>query len=196
MCPPVIALLGFAVSAASSIAGFAGQQQQYQAQMAQYEQNKKNAEQAFADNQSALNQREEQIQAADGQKRQEDSLATTAAQATATAAGASGGVEGISMEGILGDFGARNARADAAINTQEGWNIAQTQSEKVGAADQQVSRINSVQYPQQPSFADAAVRIASGGLSAYNQFQQSKVYGAGGGGMFGGFSPIQTGSFN
>jgi hypothetical protein len=165
MCDP-ISLVGFAITAASSITGYMSQSAAADAQTKRYQQNAMNASRAFVDTQTALNEREEQQQAADGQQRMENDLATRSAQSTALAAGAAGGVQGLSLEGLLGDFGARNARADAAINTQEGWNIAQLQSEKVGAADQMVGRIDSMAPGVQPSFLDAGLGIISGGIKA------------------------------
>lgn len=179
MCDP-ISLIGFGLSAASAVTGYEAQSAQADAQNEMYAQNRANAMQAFADTQVALNQREMQTQAATGQQLEDNALKTQAAQATATAAGAAGGVQGLSLEGILGDYGAKNARAAGDIQTNEAWDMNQLQSEKVGAADQEVSRINSVQQAIKPSFLDAGLRIASGGLTAETNFARDQYYGMGG----------------
>ena len=182
MCDPV-SLLGFGLSAASTVTGFMAQSSQASAQTKMYDQNKLNAERAFADTNRALSVQEEQQQAADSQKRQENDLATRSAQATALAAGAAGGVQGISLEEVLGDFGARDARANSAINEQDAWDVAQAQAEKTGAGDQEVSRINSVNPGIKPSFLDAGLRIGVAGIQSVTQSQRNQLYGVGGFGM-------------
>src|SRR5271166_2427672 len=158
MCDP-ISIAGFALSSASAVMGYQAQKTQANAQTNMYAQNVVAARQAFVDTNAALNVQEEQQQAAASQKRQENDLATRAAQATALAGAAAGGVQGISVEEILGDFSAKDARANSAINEQEGWGIQQAQLEKKGATAQMVSRMNSMTPGVQPTFADAALRI-------------------------------------
>lgn len=173
MCDPAsIAMAGFAVSAASSVAGFAGQQAQYEIQQQQYEQNKANAIAAFQDKQVAYNTRIEQEQQATANNKFNTQLQAQAAESKAIASAGESGVSGTSVDQLIGDIQGRVSRYDANADTNLGWTTAQLQSEKTAAGDQAVSQINSVSPGVAPNFLDAGLRIAGGGLTAYNSYAQ------------------------
>jgi hypothetical protein len=164
MCDPV-SLLGFGLSAASGVAGFMGQQAQYEAQQKMYQQNQMNAERAYADTTRAISVQQEQEQASAAVKEQNNDLQTRAAQAQALAGAAAGGVQGLSVGEVLGDYGMQDARANSAIQQQTSWDMQQGQSEKVAAGDQQVGRINSVSPGTPPNLLAAGLQIGQSAIS-------------------------------
>ncbi len=161
MCEPI------SIALASAALGAAGQMVQYQNQQAMYEQNRQNAMAAFRDNQQALNTREMQEQTAASEKRFDMDMQAKAAMATADVSAGEAGVSGISVDQLIGDLGARGARAKDRIDEDQSWTTAQLQSEKTAGAHQMVDRINSVPAP---NFADAALRIAGVGLNSASSY--------------------------
>jgi hypothetical protein len=157
---------GFAASAAGQGASFLGQQSQAKAQEQEFKQNQLNAQQAYADSSQAISTNQMQVQDQASQQRQQDDMATRAAQATAMAGAAAGGVQGISVNELVGSFSAKDALAKTAIDTNEQWQIAQGQAEKVAQGDSQVNHINSRSPGVQPSPISAGLGIISGGINA------------------------------
>lgn len=167
MCDPVsLAVAGFASSAISGGVGFLGQQSQQKAQAQEYAQNTVNAQGAYADASQAISTNEMQVQDAASQQNQENDMATRAAQATAMAGAAAGGVQGISVNELVGSYAAKDALAKTATTTQEGWQIAQGQAEKVAQGDQQVGRENSMSPGVPPSPIAAGLGIISSGINS------------------------------
>src|ERR1700743_3231026 len=101
MCPPVLAVAGFMVSAASTVMGFAAQQQQADAQTAAWRQNYTNALAAAPDDQNQPTLRQEQEADAAGQKQQANSVRAAQTEASVAASAASGGVSGISVDALV-----------------------------------------------------------------------------------------------
>lgn len=164
MCDP-ISLLSFGLSAAGSVVGFMGQSNQADAQTQEYNQNKAAAERAFADTTGAINTQQEQQQDAAALQIQQNDLKTRAAEATARAGAAAGGIQGISVEEVMGDYAGQESRANAAINQQTKWDVAQGQNEKVAAGDQMASRANSMTPGVQPSPLGAILGIGQAAVS-------------------------------
>lgn len=154
-----------ATSAISGGVGFLGQQQQQKAQEQEYKQNTLNAQQAFADSSQAISTNQMQVQDAASQQNQQTDLATRAAQATAMAGAAAGGVQGVSVNELVGSYNAKDALAKTAINTQANWQVAQGQAEKTAAGDQQVGRENSMSPGVPPSPISAGLGIISSGIN-------------------------------
>lgn len=82
------------------------------------------------------------------------------------AGAAAGGVQGVSVNELVGAFSMKDALAKGAIDTNEKWQIAQGQAEKTAAGDQQVGRINSMSPGTPPSPIAAGLGIISSGINA------------------------------
>lgn len=176
MCEPMM-MLSLGMSVLGQGVSLMGQMQQSAAQDAYYEQNRQNALQAFSDKQNALNLRESQEQTSAAAQTFDNSLKARAASATASTAAGESGVGGLSIEGLMQDFGSRAARANDRIAQQGEWTQGQLEAEKTASGDQAVSQINSVQPGNFGilNFADAAVRIGGAGVNAYTNSIRNKV---------------------
>lgn len=190
MCDPVtLAVAGFATSAIGGGVGFLGQQSQQKAQEAEYKQNTLNAQQAYADSSKAISTQQIQLQDAASQQRQQADLAARAGEATATAGAAAGGVQGVSVNELVGAYGMKDAMTKSAIDTQLNWSTAEGQQQKIAAGDQQVGRENSMTPGVPPSPIGALLGIASSGINAATGLQRQQATTGGGAPAFG-YNPL------
>ncbi len=177
MCEAV-ALLTFAVSAASTAVGYVGQQQQAEAQNAMYAQNRANAIADFENKQKQATIRQIQEQEAASAARFDTNVEARKAKATAITAAGETGVNGLSIEGILAEYSGRAARANDRVDQQTDWTMAQLQTEKEGFGYGAVDKINSVSRGTSPSFLDAGLRIAGAGVKSYGDAKTNIKNGA------------------
>jgi hypothetical protein len=173
MCAPA-ALLGLqlAVSAASGVIGFMGQQQAYGEQVTEYNQNAENARTAAINAWEADQTRANQEGAAATQKKFEANVQTAEAAATAETAAGEGGVSGISVGNLLGDFYAKKGRYNDSVDTNLGFTRNYLTAETKSQQAQYQGQINSVPIPTPPSFAASLVNIFGSGLDAFGQYKQ------------------------
>lgn len=167
-----IAVLGLAISAAQGVMQYQAQQAQYEQQERIYEQNRLNALAAFRDQQQATNIRQIQEQETAAQERMDTALEARAARATAMTAAGESGVTGFSVEHLMRDYYAREQRFNDRVDTNLDWTMQQLQLEKKQQGYRALDRINSVPRGTPPSFGDAALRIAAGGLNTLTNYQQ------------------------
>lgn len=192
MCAP-LPLLGFAASAASSGLGFMGQSAQAKAQEQEYQVNQNNAYKAFGQQAAQINTQQEQQQDQIATQKQNNDLQTRAAQAQAEAGAAAGGVQGISVNEILQGYTAQDARTNSALTQQGQWEQEEGQQQKMAAADQTVSRINSVAPGVAPSPIAPLLQVGTAGINAMSG--QGRITAANQGMGFGGVPGIPLGSF-
>lgn len=173
MCDPLTLTIGsMAIGAASQVTGFMGQQQQASEQNAYYQQNRLNALQANADTQTSLNMRESQEQQAAADQKFETGLQVQAARATNITAAGENGVSGLSLEGLLNDISNKGARANANVDQNTDWTMAQLEAQKTSSSYQTVDRINSVKQATAPSLLDAGLKIAATGVDGYSKYSR------------------------
>jgi hypothetical protein len=171
MCD-LIAMASLAISPASGVAGYAGQVQQAKAQNQYYKENAENANRSAMNQYTAMQQRMIQEEKAAGEDKIEVARDARAARATATMAAGEANVGGLSVQGLMQEFLGREGSFNASTDRQTGWNRAQGQLELKGIKYGAQDRINSVQRASKPSFFDAGLRIAGGGLDAYSGYKQ------------------------
>lgn len=159
--------LQFAISAASAVVGFQAEAQQAAAQNELYE-----ANQIAAINSANERYQANAIKAA--QEKQAASLEKENAQrdarearATAEVAAGEAGVSGLSVDALVNSYYQKQSRFEQSLDTN--YQMTASYLEAEGKADRAnaISRINSVQKAQPPSFAGAALRIAGAGLDAF-----------------------------
>lgn len=170
---PLMAGLNMLVGAASAVMGYQGQMQQYEAQKEAYKANAKNAIQGAHDNYAHMQNRAVQEKAAAQAQIQEGNIDAIQARATASAAGAEGGVQGNSMNQLLASYYAKEGRFGATVDTNYQMSKDSLWANMDAVKNQAQSQINSMPKPIKPSFADAAIRIAASGLQAAQQFQSA-----------------------
>jgi hypothetical protein len=86
---------------------------------------------------------------------------------------------------------------NSALATQEQWNLAQGQNEKTAAADQQVSRIDSMTPGVQPSPLGMIAGIGTAGINALTGNMRTQNMNSGGSSnMYMGFPMMWGGGLN
>lgn len=170
MCFPFAAA---AVSGLSAVVGYMGQVEQYNAASARYEQNVVNARKAEMDTQNALTLRQAQEQDAKSQKTSQLALEGARARASANVAAAGSGITGVAIDNILFDVDQRIAQNRNVLETNYKMKAQQLQSQKDAAANEAMSRINSVPIPTEPNPAGMFLNLASAGISGYKEYSGS-----------------------
>lgn len=166
MCVAALPLVSAALSIAGAAAGYAGAQQQAKQQNQLYLENAAEANRAAGDQYSALTHKSVQERNASSQQLFQNSIEGLKARSAARTAAGEAGVTGLSVDALLGDLGAQEARKADAIDSQYQMtrDSIRAQMEEVKANTQ--SRINSVQRAKPPSFASFLIGGASGAVSA------------------------------
>ena len=170
-----MAVAQFAISAASTVAGFAAQQQQYEAQQQQYKNNRDAANKAAVNNYAANQHRQVQETAAASQEKQNLQMEGMQARSTALTAAGEAGVTGLSVDALIADYYGQEGRYERTLDNNHQMQADYLQGETEAVRAQTEGRINSVDQGQKPSFAGAAIRILGGGLDAYSGYQRSKT---------------------
>lgn len=158
MCIGIGAILGAVVGIAQAAVGFAQAQQQAAAQEAQHQQNRLDAIAAANDRYAALNRKTLQEQEAASQQLMEKRIEATKAEATAYVASGEAGVTGLSVDALMQDFRAQQARREASIYTNFEYQRMANEDEADATYHQTVGRINSVPRPAKVSAAPYIVQ--------------------------------------
>lgn len=175
MCAPqLLAVAGFAVSAASTVVGFMGQQAQANAQDAAWKQNYTNALAAARDDQNQMTARQVQEADASSLKQHQQDIAVAQKQAEVSVQAASGGVSGISVDSLLNDVSREGDLNKLSIQRNFEATVTQLQKEKDATNNTALNRINSMSPGQHPNPLAAGLNIASAGFGAYNDYQKSQ----------------------
>ena len=173
MCVAAIPLLGFALSAASAVAGFMGQQAEYKAAMAQKQENDRAAAEAARNRYKAIqNSLRSEQKKATGESMEASKEALKARSRAKVAAGEAG-ISGLSVDALLSDFKSQEDMYLGRIDQNYSTTFMSFEDEKVGAYDTARARINSMATPVKPSFLGTGIRIASAGLELFGQGQRA-----------------------
>jgi hypothetical protein len=171
MCD-IISAIGLAISAGQGFMQYQAASAQAEQQNAMYEQNRLNALQSFRDQQVATSVRQIQEQETASAERFDTAQQARAARATALTAAGESGVTGFSVDHLMRDMYAREQRSNDRVDQNLDWTMAQLDLERKQQSARTLDRINSVPRGQKPNFADAALRIAAGGLNTATSYQQ------------------------
>lgn len=168
MCVDPVSILGFALSAASTMAQFGAQQQAADAQTARYNQNYQNALAAGRDDHNQLTLRAMQEQEATAQKDHSIIVegAEKAAEVSVSAAG--GNVSGLSVDALLGDVARKTAMNRATVQRNAEMTAAQLQMEQRGVVAKEQARINSMAPGVDPNPLEPALKIAGSGIKLFS----------------------------
>jgi hypothetical protein len=172
-----MAVAQFALSAASTVAGFVGQSQQAEAQQQYYKNNRDAANKAAVNTYAANQNRALQERKAASQETQQLQTDAMRARGTAEVAAGEAGVTGLSVNALIGDYYGQQGRYERTLDNNYQMQADYLRGEMDATQAQAEGRINSVQQGQKPSFADAAIRILGGGLDAYGGYQRAKAAG-------------------
>ena len=174
MCDP-ISLLGFAVSAASSVMQYQAASAEAAQQNRIYQENAMRANKAAQDEAFAVNQRMLQEQEAAAGQKAEIYREARAARATAAVGAGEANVSGLSVEALLREFNGRAAAQTDRVDQQTEWTLQQLQDQKRQIQATNADRIASVQRAAKPSFFSTGLKIAGTGLNFYNDYQKDKA---------------------
>lgn len=176
-----MAIASFAIGAAQSVMQYQAASNQAEAQTAMYERNVEASNQATVNKYAHQQNRMIQEAAATSQEKQNIALEAEAARSTARVAAGEGGVTGLSVDSLIGDYHAKQGRYERTLDRNHQMNADYLRAEMDSTQAQGQSRINSMQPGQKPSFAGAALRIAGSGLGAYSTYrrQENRIAAAG-----------------
>jgi len=164
MCPPVLALATFAISAASSVVGYQAQQAQYSAQLQQKNENDRLALATGREEQLRLTQRQLQEQQAYGQKVHMQNVEAAEREADVRVSAAGGNVAGISVGNLIGDVRRRAGNNLLTLETNYMNTAQQLQAEQEATVTKIRNRQASVATPTPPSPAGAILSIAGAAI--------------------------------
>lgn len=165
-----MAAASFALGAAQAVSGYMGQSAQARAQERQFAANRAAAIAARNENFASLQLRRDQEREATDQELFNLSRNAAEGRGTAVTAAGEAGVTGASVDELLADMYGRQGEAAQAQKSNFKAESTQIDAQMRGEAAAAENRINSVPRGQQPSFLDAALRIGSAGVSAYDLY--------------------------
>jgi hypothetical protein len=159
-----LALIGTVLSA---VVGYMGQQQQYEAQKQQYQNNREASNKAAVNTYTSQQNRALQERKAASQETQNLNIEAMRGRSTAEVAAGEAGVTGLSVDALINDYYGQQGRYERTLSNNYQMNADYLRGEMDATQAQAEGRINSVEQPIRPSFADAAVRILGAGIEAF-----------------------------
>lgn len=163
MCAPVAAL-GAVVGIMSSVASFSAKQQDYEAKAAAWRQNVVNAQAAARNDQQQLLTRQLQEGAKTVQDKHISYVEGAQKAAMAEAAGAKGGVTGLSVDNLVSDIQGKSLLNRTYADENYQMKAAQIQAQLDGTVTTMQSRIDSMPRPVSPSPLELVAGIAGAGV--------------------------------
>lgn len=180
MCEPTtIAMVGLALTAASTYAQVDAQKKQMHATERANEAQYQGAMTAYRGNLANIEVTRGQMAADATQKTNENNAASRAAQATALTSAGENGVSGLSVGALLRDLAGQAGYDNTNVETQylrqnEALNV-----KRENAFNMTSSEINSLKTPAAPDYAGAALRLGQAGTNAYANVQRGNAIKAG-----------------
>jgi hypothetical protein len=192
----IVSIIGVVIAAASAAWSLYQQNQQTQAQNKYQKTMAEQRDQQIEDNYAlsvasannqyrALQDRQQQETDAAAQKIQEGNIQGAKARSTALAAAGEAGVSGLSVNSLLSDFMAQEARYRSSVKTNLGYANSQLEDQKQGVYAEATGRAQSIQpYIKEPvatpDYVGAALRVGGSATSAYAGYlnyktQQQKI---------------------
>lgn len=179
MCDPVtiatVALSG--LSAAASFMEQSAAADQEEARQAElYQRTADEADNAYRFETEGLVRRQRENEVARANDEQVANIESMRAKATAKVAAAEGGVAGVSIDALIGDFDRSLAVYRNGIEQSADFEDRQILAEVEGADARRKSRINnaSPQGVTRPSVISGAIDFAGAGLAAYGSYKKSQ----------------------
>lgn len=170
MClPAVMAVLPAVLSIAQAGVGYAAAGQAANTQNAYFESNRKAAIVAANDRYASINNRASQENAAASQELFQKQIDAMKTRATAAVAGGESGVNGVSVDALMGDLLAQQGRQMQAVQTNWEYQNAHDRDEMQATYDNTQQRINSVRQAAQPSLLPYIIQGAAGVVSPKGQ---------------------------
>lgn len=147
----------------STAASVGGLVYQHNAQNAMSEQTAINAKQAFEISNAGITDRQLQDNISAADRRYANQSEYAAARASAITGAESGGVQGLSVDALLGDLAGQQVRRQSSIDQNLKWSTQQLQQERLGVAASRDSRIASAPKASGAALAlDIAGTVATG----------------------------------
>lgn len=187
----IVAIIGVVIAAASAGWGLYQQSQQTKAQNKYQDAMADQRDQQIEDNYALsvssanaqyrqLQERQQQETDAAAQKIQEGNIQGAKAVSTARVAAGEAGVSGLSVNNLLNDFMAQEARYRNSVSTNLGYANSQLEAQKQGIHAEATGRAQSIQpYIKEPvakpDYVGAALRVGGAATSAYSGYLQYKA---------------------
>ena len=162
-----LAAVSAVLAIGQAVAGYAAASQQASAQNQYYEQNRQASLAAYRDKTASINNQTLQEREATSQELLQKKLEAMQKRATATVSAGDSGTTGLSVQALMQDFAAQQARQEAAILTNYQIKKERNMDEADSAYHQTIGRINSVRQASKPSFLAFAIQGASGAVGAF-----------------------------
>ena len=165
----ILPVLSIAAGVGQAVVGYQAAQSEYQAGKQAYAVNLENAQRATVDRYEQINSRITQEEAAAAQEVQEARVEGLKARASASVAAAEGGVSGGSVDSIVRDMLAREARFVSATKKNLDYSREYLIGEQRAAHAQGQSQVNAVPRPRKPSFLPYAVQAFGSTINSFSR---------------------------
>ena len=158
MCVGIVPALSLVAGVGQAVVGYQAAQADYKANKELFKANLQNAATATTDKYGQIATRIMQEDAAASQEIQEAQVEGLKARASASVAAAEGGVSGVSVDAIVRDTLASEARFISNTKKNLDYSREYWRGEQRAAQAQGQSQVNSVQRPAKPSFLPYAIQ--------------------------------------
>lgn len=159
MCVGIVPALSLVAGLGQAVVGYQAAQADYKANKELYKTNLQNAATATRDKYGQIATRVMQEDEAASQEIQEAQIEGLKARSSASVAAAEGGVSGVSVDAIVGDMLAKEARFVSATKKNLDYSREYWRGEQKAAQSQGQSQVNSVQRVAKPSFLPYAIKV-------------------------------------
>jgi hypothetical protein len=177
MCAPaapiISAVAGIGVAALQAGASYSASEADYQAKAAAWRQNVINAESAARDEQVQIIGQQLIQQNKIAQQKHVSFLEQAQKEATVAVSAAEGGVSGISVDNVMQDIATKSQLNRTYADQNYSYIVADTVNKLKSSDDQEISRINSVERPVEPSPLAAIAGVAGAGVKAFGTLSNS-----------------------
>jgi hypothetical protein len=162
-------LIGAALSIGQAAAGYGAASKQASEQNAYYEQNRLNAVAAANDRYAALAKNTIDEKMSSSQQLIQKRIEALKARSKAAVAAGEGGVTGLSVEAMLGDYEAQEGRQLEAIHTNFDLKKQRNVDDANNAYHNTINRINSVRQASKPSALPFILQGLGGAMGAFSK---------------------------
>lgn len=178
MCEPTtIAAMALAMAAASAAAQAKAQQDAADAQSQSNERQRQTTLATAANNNTQVNLQGQQVREQTLQKLAQNNRDAAIGIGKATAAGGVSGVEGNSVDALLGDLSGTQVRFNNSVTTNYDNSVAALENQRLNVYANAANTINGLKTPVQPDYISAGLKIGSAALtygSSMNDIEAKK----------------------
>ena len=171
MCDPTGGVALLVLTAASAAAQVKAQQDAADAQSQSNERQRQTTLATAANNNTQVNLQGQQTREQAIQKLTENNRQAAIGIGKATAAGGASGVEGNSVDALLGDLSGTQTRYNQSVTTNYDSSIGALENQRLNVYANAASTINGLATPVQPDYLSAGLKIAS----AYDNYKNPKT---------------------